>query len=681
MKKGLFQGMGQLLLMVVFVSVAYAEFGLLLGSFRNRDNAERYAAEIVTSLTHDPCNAFVEGTQVPETGFWYRVCLGPFVSKKEALAKKEVLGSKKPGLDMIVVKTRADAKAFEEAMPTHDRASPPGSSPEPAKTLPISDADEAPASATRTRDMTLTWDAQKDPAPAGYKIYYDTKSGPPYTPDPSDYVAEGPPPIMVDGDITETTLHGLTKNKTYYFVITAFNSREGPESPFSEEVSIFPEAPPPVVPPVVPPVASKPKIAETDQLPAESKEATAAEPSASRTDLEVADISVQDTPGSLVLDDFSVDSQDSGLLTAGDTLEIEIPGQPEMSMAYDVAPDGNIYMMSIGRVSVQGLSLANLERGLTQHLKRFIDKGEMISIKLVKRERYVQITGGVRYPGWYRVPATTTLKKLFQTAGGLLEGVTYSGTKLRRETRGGYRDIRIGDGKVVLQPNDMVIVPSPEVYQKKVDSGDLLFINVPGRGEGKDQYLQEKMYKLNQFEVDNNGYVYISDVGHIYVNNLTTAQIKEAIAKKLPKYLARDTKMEVSIIEKRQFVQVLGHVANPGVYIVSEGANVQAALNLAGGAVDGAVMSDARILRKRGEETERIPINLYQFTITGDPRLLTPLHENDILFVPISPNFGNIKRTLMAWTPPLKNWRRMSNLRCGSLARSEIPGLMSPRKT
>jgi hypothetical protein len=388
MKKGLFQGMGQLLLMVVLVSVAYAEFGLLLGSFRNRDNAERYASEIVTSLTDDPCNAFVEGTQVPGTGFWYRVCLGPFVSKKEALVKKQVLGSKKPGLDMIVVKTRADAKAFEEAVPTHDRASPPGPSPEPAKTLPISDADKTPASATRTRDMTLTWNAQKDPAAAGYKIYYDTKSGPPYAPDPSDYVTEGPPPITVDGDITEITLHGLTKNKAYYFAITAFNSREGTESPFSEEVSILPDAPPPVVPPV----ASTPKIAETDQQPAESKEATAARPSASRTDLEVADISVQDRPGSLISDDFSVDGQDSGLLAAGDTLEVEVPGQPEMSMAYDVAPDGNIYMMSIGRVSVQGLSLANLERGLTQPLKRFIDKGEKISIKLVKRERYVQIT-------------------------------------------------------------------------------------------------------------------------------------------------------------------------------------------------------------------------------------------------------------------------------------------------
>jgi protein involved in polysaccharide export with SLBB domain len=676
MKKGLIQVVGQLLLMVLFASVTYAEFGLLLGSFKSRDNAENYATKIVTSLVDYPCNAFVEGTQVPGTGFWYRVCLGPFVSKKEALAEKQVLYSKKFATDMIVVKTKADATAVAEAINALESASTPVPSPGPAKTTPISDDKRAFDTTRKTKDITLTWDAQKDPAPAGYKIFYNTKSGPPYNPDPADCAAEGPPPIVVKGDITELTLHGLTDNRDYFFAITAFDTPEGPESSFSNEVSALPEARPPAGPFVAP----KPEKVVKDVQQAESKEALPVEPLVPKPGLKKPDAPAEEKAGRRMPADFSVDTEDSGLLSAGDTLQIEVPGQPEMSMRYDVAPDGNIYMMSIGRISVQGLSLVNLERGLTPQLKKFIDKGEKISIKLVKSERYIQITGGVRYAGWYRVPATITLKELIQTAGGLLEGVTDAGIKLRRETREGYRETRVGEGKFVLQPNDILIVPSPDVYQKKVDSGDLLFINVPGRGEGKDQYLQEKMYKLNQFEVDNNGYVYISDVGHIYVSNLTTAQIKEAIAKKLPKYLARDTKMEVSIIEKRQFVQVLGHVANPGIYLVREGSNVQAALNLAGGAVDGAVMSDARILRKRGEATERIEINLYQFNITGDPRLLTPLHENDILFIPISPNFGNIKRTLMPWTPPAEKLEKDVKQKVRIFGAVRNPGTYEPKE-
>jgi len=676
MKKGLFQVMGQLMLMVLFASITYADFGLLLGSFRSRDNAEKFAAIIVSSLFDYPCNAFVEGTEVPGKGFWYRVCLGPFLTRKEALAEKQVLDSKKIATDMIVVKTKADATAVAEARDTQKLTSPPNPSPESTKATTVSDVKKPPETTRKTKDITLTWDAQKDPTPAGYKIYYDTKSGPPYNPDPADCAVEGPPPIVVKGDITEMKLHGLTTNKDYYFAITAFDSPEGPESSFSNEVAALPEA---RLPGALTEAPKTEKI-EIDEQGAKTNQALPVQPLGPGSDSKESDALAEEKPGTLMPDDSSVDMEISDLIAAGDTLQIKVPGQPEMSMAYDVAPDGNIYMMSIGKVSVKDLSPTMLERELTSKLAKFVDKGEKITAELEKRERYIQITGGVRYPGWYRVPAVTTPIELIEIAGGLLEGVAYHRIKLRQETADGYREILLGRRRIILQSNEMLIVPAPDVYQKKVDSGDLLFINVPGRTEGKDQYLQDKIYKLNQFEVDNNGYVYIPDVGHIYVNNLTTAQIKEAIAKKLPKYLARDTKMEVSIIEKRQFVQVLGHVASPGVYIVREGSNVQAALNLAGGAVDGAVMSEARILRKRGEETERIAINLYQFTITGDPRLLTPLHENDILFVPISPNFGNIKRTLMPWTPPAEKLEEDVKNKVRIFGAVKNPGTYEPKE-
>ena len=676
MKKGLFQFMGQLLLMAIFASVTYAEFGLMLGSFKSRDNAENYAAKVVRNLIEYKCDAFLEETQVPGKGLWYRVCLGPFLTKKEALDKKQVLDAKNVDMDMIVVKTRADIIAVAKAIDSSESGPAQDHSSGAAHIKRTGESDKHVAGKRKTKDITLTWDPHKGNAPGGYKIYYDTKSGPPYNPDPADYADEGLPPVIVGGDITEITLHGLTDNKDYFFAITAFDTPEGPESPFSNEVAALPKTPPPAKPHIAPKLTKDKK----DEQAAKSKEALALDKLISKPAQAKTDSPTEEEPRGLIPADFSVDTQDSGLLSAGDTLEIKVPGQAEMSRNYDVAPDGNIYMMGVGKVLVQGLKVTNLERELTPQFKKFIAKGEKISIKLIKSERYVQITGGVRYAGWYHVPAIITLKDLIKTAGGVFEGITYSGIKLRRKTRDGYRETRIGEGRVVLQPNDVLIVPSPDVYQTKVDSGDLLFINLPGRGEGKDQFLQDKIYKLNQFEVDRNGYVYISDVGHIYVNKLTTAQIKQAIAKKLPKYLARDSKMEVSIIEKRQFVQVLGHVANPGRYSVNEGANVQSALNSAGGAVDGAIMSDASILRKTGESPVRLKINLYQFTITGDPRLLTPLHEDDVLFIPISPNFGNVKRTLMPWTPPTERLEKDVKEKVRIFGGVRNPGIYEPKE-
>jgi len=678
MKKGLFLGLGQLLLAILFASVAYAEFGLLLGSFKSRVNAENYVTKIVAGLGDHPCNAFVEGTEVPGKGFWYRVCLGPFLTKKDALNKKQILDSKNIAKDMIVVQTRAQTMALYGAINAAEHVSASASVSESGKPKPVSDAKKAPVEAKETKDITLTWDAQKDPEPAGYRIYYGTRSGPPYNPSPADYADEGPPPIVVKGDKTEITLHGLTPAKDYFFAITAFETSGGAESPFSNEVAAAPRTTTPESETISKP--GKP-LKDKDRKPQVKKqelldiEKLMSKPVSSKPDTPSEGISVVQTSR-----DPAVDTHDSKLLAAGDTIEINVPGQAEMSRSYGVAPDGNIYMISLGRVRVAGLSIASLERDLAPKLRKFISKEDRVSLSVVKSERYVQIVGGVRYPGWYHVPTINTLNDLIDGAGGLLQGVKEAGIVLRRKTEDGYREIRVHEGKIVLHPDDEFIVPAPEVYQKRVDSGDLLFINVPGRGEGKEQYLQDKIYKLNQFEVDSNGYVYIPDVGHVFVQDQTTAQIKEAIAKRLPKYLSRDAKMDVSIIEKRQFVQVLGHVTNPGVYVVREGSNVQAALNVAGGAVDGAVMSDARILRKKGTLTKRLKVNLYQFIITGDPRLLTPLHENDIFFVPISPNFGNVKRTLMPWTPPPEKLEKDVKSKVRIFGAVNNPGTYEPRE-
>ncbi|MFP3912536.1 MAG: SLBB domain-containing protein [Desulfobacteraceae bacterium] len=664
MKKVLFQVVGQWLLMVMFISVAYADFGLMLGSFKSRANAETYAAKVVKDLNPSAANTFVEKVRMPDDDLWYRVCLGPFHSRKAALERKQVFGRNNSGANLILVKT--NARAVSESTEAPERVSSP------------SRVDRDPSrQGGKTRDVSLTWDIPEGASPAGHKIYYDTKSGPPYDPDPADYADEGPPPIVVKDGVHEITLHGLTASKTYYFSVTAFDDPEGPESDFSMEVVKAPEHTTPQQPP-----ASSPPEKVREDIIIERKAEPREEKLQPAPVQSKAGIGTEGASGTLIPEEYTVPEENAQTIAAGDTLAIGIPGQPEMSREYDVAPDGNIYMMSVGRIPVQGLSLRLLERKLEPKLKNFLVKGEKISLQITHRERYVRITGGVQYPGWYHVPAVITLKKLIETTGGLLEGSTYSGIKLRRKTTDGHREMEVEgrEKEIKLQPDDVIIVPMPKVYQTKVDSGDLLFINVPGRGQKEGQYLQDKIHKLNQFEVDRNGYVYISDVGHIYVQDLTTAEIRQAIEKKLPKYLARDSKMDISIIEKRQFVEVLGHVANPGWYTVNEAANVQAALNLAGGAIDGAIMSDANILRKKGEETERLKINLYQFSITGDPRLLTPLHANDTLFIPISPNFGNVKRTLMPWSPPTERLEKDVKQKVRILGAVRNPGIYEPKE-
>jgi len=71
--------------------------------------------------------------------------------------------------------------------------------------------------------IKLTWDANKEPGIAGYKVYYGTTPG------------KYGPGIDV-GNVTNYTLEGLVKRQTYYIAIKAYTG-SGKESAFSQEVS------------------------------------------------------------------------------------------------------------------------------------------------------------------------------------------------------------------------------------------------------------------------------------------------------------------------------------------------------------------------------------------------------------------------------------------------------------
>jgi hypothetical protein len=80
--------------------------------------------------------------------------------------------------------------------------------------------------------VSLAWDPSPSSDVSGYKLYYrNGQSGPPY--DGAD-AYEGDSPIDV-ADVTSFTVSGLDGQRTYYFVVTAYNA--GAESGPSNEVS------------------------------------------------------------------------------------------------------------------------------------------------------------------------------------------------------------------------------------------------------------------------------------------------------------------------------------------------------------------------------------------------------------------------------------------------------------
>jgi protein involved in polysaccharide export with SLBB domain len=367
-------------------------------------------------------------------------------------------------------------------------------------------------------------------------------------------------------------------------------------------------------------------------------------------------------------------------VTAGDMLDILIPGHEKISRIYDVDPEGFIYVLN--KIPAAGLYPSDVGKLLTKNLKSYLAKGDMIFVRIAQYKRYILIQGGVIYPGWYRMPTISNLNMLLSAAGGMLENVDSTQIKLIRQMEDSPQKIETETGtEIILEPNDILDVPMPPDYKQPVDSGDLLFVTLPQEKEqARDKVLisYDTQQGQNRIEVNRQGFISSPRFNLIQVDMNTTKEIENKIAARLPKYLKAASgvsNVKVNIIEKRHFVKVVGNVNQPGWYRAPETANIQEVLNLAGGSGAGAIMSNITIRRKNSDR--KVKINLHLYKITGDIRLLPPLHSNDTLFVPIAPSFGNIKGESMQIIPKDTQAEPRKTVRIFGAVNT--PGVFEPR--
>jgi len=168
-----------------------------------------------------------------------------------------------------------------------------------------------------------------------------------------------------------------------------------------------------------------------------------------------------------------------------------------------------------------------------------------------------------------------------------------------------------------------------------IDNGDLLYVIIP-KEVTSEFSPTEKNYFKEKVEVDRHGYIFLPSQGNIKISGHTTQQISEMLTRNLPKYLSKSDRASVNLIEKRHYIQILGHVAAPGWYNIPESANIQMILSQAGGALENTDLSKVSISRMDNGKPQKIQADIHQYLLKGDPRILPPLHENDTVFVPLA---------------------------------------------
>jgi len=318
-------------------------------------------------------------------------------------------------------------------------------------------------------------------------------------------------------------------------------------------------------------------------------------------------------------------------LRVGDVLSLQLPGEPAFDESFQVGLDGTIDVPEVGQTEVAGLSISKAEVKLRSSLERVYRDLSRFRIDILDRRLLVQVLGFVKEPGLIDLPATANVQMAITAAGGLQQGAQLDRLQLRRGS-----DVQTFDYKAYLDtgnvsilpalaPMDTVFIPASPLIgnvQVEFDARTLTAAGDAGEGGAAVTVFGEVLkpgtfaFKDGQSVVDMimraGGVTRYAGVEKIrvisnndpYLFNLTEF-LDTGNASLLPIVKPGTTiYIPIGVEEVKagvRTVYVMGEVAKPGAYEMTEGANFFDVLANAGGPTRYADTRKLRLIRAAGD--------------------------------------------------------------------------------
>jgi protein involved in polysaccharide export with SLBB domain len=159
----------------------------------------------------------------------------------------------------------------------------------------------------------------------------------------------------------------------------------------------------------------------------------------------------------------------------GDTLDLQVPGRPDLSLEMTVAADGSVTVPQVGEVEVAGLDLATATTVLKQKIRLFVPTLDSLTLKLIAQSGSprVYVIGQVVRPGAQTFNTIPSLWELVRAVGGPTPGANLRAARIIREV----------EGLPEVIPVDLAgILDGVEVPDVQLRNGDTLII--PQLAEG-----------------------------------------------------------------------------------------------------------------------------------------------------------------------------------------------------
>ena len=156
-------------------------------------------------------------------------------------------------------------------------------------------------------------------------------------------------------------------------------------------------------------------------------------------------------------------------LGAGDTFDVRVYGQENLTDTYRVAQDGTIDFPLIGRVEVSGLEPTEVADLLAARLEEdgyLIEPQVSILVQEYKSKR-ISVMGAVAASGTFPMQSGLTVVEAISLAGGFTALANRNDTVVTRRVDGGVRRFRVSVDEITrgraedfpLHAGDIVYVP------------------------------------------------------------------------------------------------------------------------------------------------------------------------------------------------------------------------------
>lgn len=325
-------------------------------------------------------------------------------------------------------------------------------------------------------------------------------------------------------------------------------------------------------------------------------------------------------------------AQEAYILGPGDTLDIVVYGEPDLSRTVTVKPDGAVSLALLGEVKAAGRTTTQLAADLTRLYGKYLKQPSIsVTVREFRVDR-IYILGQVSRPGEYQLRPGIGIMELLANAGG-------------PTGRADLAKVVVIRGRTEAQQLNLLEAfatnRNPDV---KLLAGDVLFVpETDKRIVVLGQINRPGAYELLEGQRVSN---LIAAAGGLTVRAAPQKAFivrgPEQIPVDLEKVLAGNLEANVTLSsgdmlvvpESQNRIAVLGAVNNPGTFGLTEGMKVVEAVALAGGPTGRGTLRQVIIVRVEGGQTKRIVVNLERVLSGQDAGQDTALQNGDIVFVP-----------------------------------------------